>query len=115
MKHLIAGCCLSAVLSMGACAGAWFFLLRPPALVTFDMKGTMNAFIRQSAKLQLTDEQRHQLLSRFDRNLTAAAEGYAREHHAAVLVAPAAVTGLPDATPDIQARLASLMKGTAPQ
>ncbi|WP_275555790.1 TrbI F-type domain-containing protein [Mixta sp. Marseille-Q2659] len=114
-KHLVAGCSLSVVLSVGACAAAWFFWLKPPTLVTFDMKGTTNALIRQSATLDLTDEQRRALLRRFDRSVTTATAEYATERGAAILVSPAVVTGLPDATPEIQARLAELMKATPQQ
>lgn len=113
-RFIVTSCGLSVALSVGACAAAWNFWLRPPLLVSFDMKGTLNAFIRQSAKLDLTDDQRHQLMSRFDRNITAATTEYAGAHGAAVLVSPAVVAGLPDATPEIQARLAERMKsGTA--
>lgn len=114
-KHLALGCSLSVALSVGACVAAWFFWLKPPTLVTFDMKGTTNALIRQSAKLDLTDDQRRALLRRFDRNVITAAAEYATEHDAAILVSPAVVTGLPDATPEIQARLAELMKADNPQ
>jgi conjugal transfer pilin signal peptidase TrbI len=101
----------SVLLSIGVCAAAWFLWLKPPVLVTFDMKGTTNALIRQSAKLDLTDEQRRSLLTRFDQSVTTATVEYAASHGAAILVTPAVVTGLPDATPEIQARLAELMKG----
>lgn len=113
-KHLVAGCGLSVVLSVGVCAAAWFLWLKPPALATFDMKGTTNALIRQSAKLDLTDDQRRALLTRFDRSVTTATTEYASEHGAAILVSPAVVTGLPDATPEIQVRLAELMKASNP-
>ena len=109
------GCGLSVLLSVGACAGAWFLWLKPPELVTFDMKGTTNALIRQSAKLDLNDEQRRALLTRFDESVTTASAEYAASHGAAILVSPAVVTGLPDATPDIQARLAELMKAGSPK
>ena len=114
-KHLVTGCGLSVALSVGACAAAWFLWLKPPALVTFDMRGTTNALIRQTAKLDLNDDQRKALLTRFDRSVTTATAEYASEHGAAILVSPAVVTGLPDATPEIQARLAELMKAGNPQ
>ncbi|MFZ4216144.1 TrbI F-type domain-containing protein [Pantoea endophytica] len=114
-KHLLAGCGLSVALSVGACATAWLLWLKPPALVTFDMKGTTNALIRQTAKLDLTDDQRKALLTRFDRSVTTATAEYARDNDAVILVSPAVVTGLTDATPEIQARLAVLMKAGNPQ
>ncbi|WP_350262703.1 TrbI F-type domain-containing protein (plasmid) [Pantoea sp. BJ2] len=116
LKQTVTCIATSMLLSVGLCAGAWYLWLKPPALVTFDMKGTTNALIRQTAKLDLTDDQRKALLTRFDRSVTTATAEYASEHGAAILVSPAVVTGLPDATPEIQARLAELMKaGNPPQ
>lgn len=112
-RHLVITGAASVALSLGLCAAAWTFWLKPPTLVTFDLKGTMNAFIRQSAKMPLDDDQRHQLLSRFDKSLTTVTAQYAEAHNAGVLVSAAAVSGLPDATPEIQARLAEAMKGSA--
>ncbi|WP_052130597.1 type-F conjugative transfer system protein TrbI [Erwinia typographi] len=106
---------LSVLISLVCCCAAWFYLLRPPVLVTFDMKGTVNAFIRQSAKLELDDAQRRQLLTRFDRNMNAVTLEYAQQHHASILVSAAAVRGVPDVTADIRTRLASAMQEkTAP-
>ncbi|QDY44265.1 TrbI F-type domain-containing protein [Candidatus Pantoea soli] len=115
LKQSAACIAASILISVGACAAAWSLWLKPPALVTFDMKGTTNALIRQTAKLDLTDDQRKALLTRFDRSVTTATAEYASEHGAAILVSPAVVTGLPDATPEIQARLAELMKAGNPQ
>ncbi|UIL55067.1 MULTISPECIES: TrbI F-type domain-containing protein [Pantoea] len=116
LKQSAACIAASMLLSVSVCAAAWFLWLKPPALVTFDMKGTTNALIRQTAKLDLNDDQRKALLTRFDRSVTTATAEYASEHGAAILVSPAVVTGLPDATPEIQARLAELMKaGNPPQ
>jgi len=110
LKQTLTCIAASALLSVGACSAAWFLWLKPPQLVTFDMKDTTNTLIRQAAKLDLTEDQRHALLSRFDRSVTAATDEYAREHDTAILVSPAVITGLPDATPEIQVRLADLMK-----
>jgi len=106
---------LSVLITLACCSAAWFFLLRPPVLVSFDMKGTVNAFMRQSAKLELDDAQRRQLLTRFDRNMTAVTREYAQQHHVSILVSAAAVSGVPDVTPDIRANLATAMQeNTAP-
>ena len=115
MKQTVACALASMLLSVGACAAVWFLWLKPPELVTFDMKGTTNALIRQTAKLDLTDDQRKALLTRFDRSVTTATAEYARDNDAVILVSPAVVTGLTDATPEIQARLAVLMKAGNPQ
>lgn len=104
---------ISVLLSLVCAWAAWFWLLRPPVLVTFDMKGTVNAFIRQSAKLELDDAGRRQLLRRFDRNMTAVTREYAQQHHVSILVSAAAVSGVPDVTPDIRARLATAMQEQA--
>ncbi|WP_158785025.1 TrbI F-type domain-containing protein [Pantoea sp. BAV 3049] len=102
---------VSAVVSLACAWAAWYWLLRPPVLVTFDMKGTVNAFIRQSAKLELDDTRRRQLLRRFDQNMTVVTREYAQQHHVSILVSAAAVSGVPDVTPDIRSRLATAMQG----
>lgn len=109
-KSVVLAVVLSVLLSTGISAAISQYLLKPPGMVTFDMKNTMNAFIRQSAKMDLTEEQRRQLLARFDRGLTTVTRDYAQEKHVAIVVSPAVVTGLPDATPEIQSRLAAAMK-----
>lgn len=106
---------LSVLLSSGISTAVSQYLLKPPGLVTFDMKNTMNAFIRQSAKMDLTDAQRRQLMARFDSGLTAVTRDYARENKVAIVVSPAVVTGLPDATAEIQSRLAAAMKQSSGQ
>ncbi|QHM74025.1 TrbI F-type domain-containing protein [Mixta intestinalis] len=100
----------SVLMSVTICMTVWFIWFKPPAMVTFDIKGTTNAFLRQSAKLNLNSDERRQILTRFDHSVITATREYADEHHVAILVSPAVVTGLPDATPEIQARLAELMK-----
>ncbi|MEA5105695.1 TrbI F-type domain-containing protein [Pantoea sp. S18] len=109
-KQTVTCAATSTLLSVATCAVVWFLWLKQPALVTFDMKGTTNALIRQIAKLDLTDEQRQALITRFDQSVTTATAEYAASHGAAIMVSPAVVTGLPDATPEIQGRLAELMK-----
>ena len=109
-QHPLVTVLLSVLITLACCYAAWFYLLRPPVLVTFDMKGTVNAFIRQSAKLELDDAARRQLLTRFDRNMTAVTRAYAQQHHASLLVSAAAVSGVPDATADIRAELARAMQ-----
>lgn len=109
-KPVVLAFVLSVVLSTGISAAVSQYLLKPPGLVTFDMKNTMNAFIRQSAKMDLTEEQRRQLMVRFDHGLTAVTRDFAKEKKVAIVVSPAIVTGLPDATPEIQSRLAAAMK-----
>ncbi|MBP2199062.1 TrbI F-type domain-containing protein [Pantoea cypripedii] len=111
--HLMMTGTFAVLTSLTLCVAAWFFLLQPPGLVTFDMKATVNAFIRQSTGLDLTDEQRQQLVRRFNQSLFAVTDTYAKQHRVAILVSPAVVTGLPDATREIQARLAIEMNNAA--
>jgi conjugal transfer pilin signal peptidase TrbI len=114
LRHLVLTGLCSALANLGLCTALWLMFLRPPGVVAFDMKGTMNAFIRQSAGLELTDEQRKQLVARFNRQLTSVTEQYAREHRVSILVSPAAVAGVPDVTRDIQAQLAREMQAGDP-
>lgn len=109
LRHLVLTGALSVLLNLGLSATLWFGLLRPPAMVTFDLRGTMDAFITQSARLDLTDEQRHRLLIRFNHGLASVTTQYALDEHVSILVSPAVVTGLPDATPAIRQRLAQVM------
>lgn len=109
-KAVVFAVCLSVLLSTGISAAVCQYLLKPPGLVTFDMKNTLNAFMRQSAKMDLTEDQRRQLFNRFDSGIKAVTRDYAKENGVGIVVSAAAVSGLPDATPEIQARLATVMK-----
>ncbi|MEN4051968.1 type-F conjugative transfer system protein TrbI [Serratia marcescens] len=110
IKQLVITVLLSALLTLGTAVVIWECWLKPPTLVSFDMKGTTDQFLVQSAKLNLTNEQRDVLLGRFNRKLTQVIERWSAEHHQLVIVRPAAVSGVDDVTPQIRHELAQAMK-----
>jgi conjugal transfer pilin signal peptidase TrbI len=110
IKQLMVTVLLSSLLTLGAGVAAWECWLKPPTLVSFDLKGTTDQFLVQSAKLNLTNEQRDVLLGRFNRNLTQVIDRWSAEHHQLVIVRPAAVSGMEDVSPQIRHELALAMK-----
>ncbi|EPC6177111.1 TPA: TrbI F-type domain-containing protein [Serratia marcescens] len=110
IKELIITTVLSALLTLGAGVAAWECWLKPPTLVSFDLKGTTNQFLVQSAKLDLSNDQRDVLLGRFNQKLTQVIERWSVENHQLVIVRAAAVSGVTDVTPQIRHELAIAMK-----
>ncbi|BAO37015.1 MULTISPECIES: TrbI F-type domain-containing protein [Serratia] len=110
IKELIITTLLSALLTLGGSVVIWECWLKPPTLVSFDLKGTTDQFLVQSAKLNLSNEQRDALLGRFNRKLTLVIDRWSAEHHQLVIVRPAAVSGVEDVTPQIRHELALAMK-----
>lgn len=100
---------LSCVLSGFICLILWSVWLKPPEIVSFDLKSTTNKFLLQSAKLTLTDEQRQSLVQRFNKALTETVQDYAATNNVVVIVQPASVAGIKDVTPQIRTQLSRAM------
>ncbi|EFD1638959.1 TrbI F-type domain-containing protein [Klebsiella pneumoniae] len=103
---LIIVSCLVSIIVLFVLWSAW---LKPPVIVSFDIKSTTNKFLLQSAKLTLTDEQRKDLVQRFNKALTDTLADYAAENNVVVIVQPAAVSGIQDVTPQIRTQLSKAM------
>lgn len=103
---LIIVTCLVSIIVLFVLWSAW---LKPPVIVSFDIKSTTNKFLLQSAKLTLTDEQRKDLVQRFNKALTDTLADYAAENNVVVIVQPAAVAGIQDVTPQIRTQLSKAM------
>ncbi|MEW5115266.1 TrbI F-type domain-containing protein [Citrobacter freundii] len=103
---LIMVSCLVSIIVLFVLWSAW---LKPPVIVSFDIKSTTNKFLLQSAKLTLTDEQRKDLVQRFNKALTDTLADYAAENNVVVIVQPAAVSGIQDVTPQIRTQLSKAM------
>lgn len=73
-----------------------------PTVVVFDMKGTVDLFIQQSAQLQLDESKAKALTARFNVALTDSLGDWQAAHNAIVLVKPAVMSPLPDITADIR-------------
>lgn len=90
-----------------------WLLTRPapqPAIVAFDMKGTLDQFLAQSASQSLTEAQSMQLAERFSAALDASLNDYQHAHQALILVSPSVVRGAPDITLTIQRDIAARMR-----
>ncbi|THD53510.1 type-F conjugative transfer system protein TrbI [Enterobacteriaceae bacterium ML5] len=81
-----------------------------PVTVAFDMKGTVDQFMTQTAQHQLTQEQSDALTLRFTTALDASLKDYQHRHDALILVAPSVVSGVKDITADIQRDVARQMR-----
>ena len=105
---------LSVALLIALNLGATTWLLtRPapaPAIVAFDMKGTLDQFLAQSASQSLTETQGEQLAERFSAALEASLSDYQHAHQALILVSPSVVRGAPDITLTIQQDIAARMR-----
>lgn len=78
--------------------------------VVFDMKGTIDLFMQQSAKKQLDENSARVLTTRFDQALKASLNEWQQMHDDLILVPPAVVMPVLDITPQIQADIAHRMQ-----
>ena len=74
-----------------------------PEVVVFDMKGTVDLFMQQSAQLQLDEDKARVLTTRFNTSLSA--------HNAIILVKPAVMSPQRDITNEIRADIARRTQG----
>jgi conjugal transfer pilin signal peptidase TrbI len=81
-----------------------------PVTVAFDMKGTVDQFMTQTAQHQLTQGQSDALTLSFTTALDASLKDYQHRHDALILVAPSVVSGVKDITADIQRDVARQMR-----
>lgn len=79
--------------------------------VVFDMKGTIDLFMQQSAKQQLDENSAKAMTTRFNRALKESLDAWQQSHNALVLVPPAVVMPQRDITQEIQADIAQRMQG----
>lgn len=78
--------------------------------VVFDMKGTIDLFMQQSAKKQLDENSARVLTTRFDQALKASLNDWQQAHGDLILVPPAVVMPVLDITPQIQSDIAHRMQ-----
>ncbi|QOI58097.1 type-F conjugative transfer system protein TrbI [Rouxiella badensis] len=83
-----------------------------PEVVKFDMKGTVNSFMSQTAgiKTTLSKEQMDQMVSRFNQAMQGSIDDYANANNVIVVVSPAIVGGARDITDEIRNSIATKMK-----
>lgn len=102
---LIASSLLIALLIVSA--QHWLF--PPPNIITFDIKKTTDRFLVQVSKLNLTDEQKDQLIERYNTTLERVLEKNSKSN-TVILVNSAVMAGAVDKTADIQQQIAEVMK-----
>lgn len=79
-------------------------------VVVFDMKGTVDLFMQQSAQLQMDESKGRLLTTRFNAALTASLDAWQAAHNAIILVKPAVMSPQTDITAEIQQDIARRVK-----
>ncbi|MDF8326975.1 type-F conjugative transfer system protein TrbI [Aeromonas salmonicida] len=106
---------LAVLTTLNLAATGWLALHRTPTPVAFDMKGTIDQFMEQSASQSLTEAQSKQLVARFTQALDASLSAWQQEHRALILVTPSVVRGADDITRTIQHDIAIRMRAQLAQ
>ncbi|EHV9142510.1 type-F conjugative transfer system protein TrbI [Salmonella enterica] len=83
-----------------------YIKLTAPEIVVFDMKGTIDLFMQQSAQLQLDEDKAKALTTRFNMAMSDSLDEWQTSHNAIILVKPASVSPLPDITTEIRSDIA---------
>ncbi|QOV66477.1 type-F conjugative transfer system protein TrbI (plasmid) [Kosakonia pseudosacchari] len=81
-----------------------------PEVVTFDMKGTWDIFMQQSAQQKLDEEKAKALVTRFNRAMSDSLSDWQNKHNVIILVQPAVVSTQQDITTDIRNDIAVRMQ-----
>ena len=100
------------VFAVGVVCFLWGEALTPSAIkiVSFDLKQTNRDFIQQASHAHLAHPEMTALSKRFARAIQVATAAYAENHHVAILVKGAVVSGANDVTPAIQSLISLRMK-----
>lgn len=100
------------LLSQMVMSGIFWWVVKSgtPEVVTFDMKGTMDIFIQQSAQQNLDEARAKQLVARFNGAMVSSLADWQQKHNAVILVQPAVVSMQQDITTDIREDIALRMK-----
>jgi len=97
------------ILCINAAVTSLLISWRTPAVVSFDMKKTLDQFTAQAAAQSLDEPQTKALTERFMTSLNAELQDWQHRHDALILVTPAVVSGTADITNEIQTGVAYRM------
>lgn len=97
------------ILCMNAAVTTLLIHWRMPAVVSFDMKKTLDQFTEQAGARSLDETQMTALTERFMTSLNAELQDWQHRHDALILVTPAVVSGAADITDEIQSGVAHRM------
>lgn len=103
------GLVVLAVTALNAAVTSTMISLRAPAIVSFDMKTTIDRFTDQATNQELNESEMGLLTNRFTYSLNKALADYQERHSALILVKPAVVSGVPDITTEIQGDISHRM------
>lgn len=103
------GLVVLAVTALNAAVTSAMISWRAPAIVSFDMKTTIDQFTEQASERELKEGELELLTSRFTYSLNQALTDYQARHSGLILVKPAVVSGMPDITAEIQGDISQRM------
>ncbi|MDI3141481.1 type-F conjugative transfer system protein TrbI [Enterobacter kobei] len=90
----------------------WIYMkTTEPEIVVFDMKGTVDLFMQQSAQLQLDENRAKAMTQQFNAALTGSLDAWQSSHNAIILVKPAVMSPQRDITNEIRADIARRTQG----
>ncbi|MBW4241088.1 type-F conjugative transfer system protein TrbI [Enterobacter roggenkampii] len=90
----------------------WIYMkTTEPEIVVFDMKGTVDLFMQQSAQLQLDENRAKSMTQQFNAALTGSLDAWQSSHNAIILVKPAVMSPQRDITNEIRADIARRTQG----
>ena len=90
----------------------WIYMKNTePEIVVFDMKGTVDLFMQQSAQLQLDENRAKAMTQQFNAALTGSLDAWQSSHNAIVLVKPAVMSPQRDITNEVRADIARRILG----
>ncbi|HHU0722002.1 TPA: type-F conjugative transfer system protein TrbI [Enterobacter hormaechei subsp. oharae] len=90
----------------------WIYMKNTePEIVVFDMKGTVDLFMQQSAQLQLDENRAKAMTQQFNAALTGSLDAWQSSHNAIVLVKPAVMSPQRDITNEVRADIARGIQG----
>lgn len=90
------------IVSVSALSALATHRMLAPAIVSFDVKATLNTYHQQLLKKPLSLDEQTDRLSQFATIMNEEVERYSVSNNRIVIVSAAVVTGTADITPDIQ-------------
>ena len=88
-----------------------YIFFSPSKLVSFDIKGTTNTFLKQVASLNINEEQKNAMVKRYNVALDSVIKEYESENYIVFVKDAVVSSNLDDKTNEIQKKIAQKMKG----
>ena len=88
-----------------------YLFFSPSKLVSFDIKGTTNTFLKQVASLNIDEEQKNAMVKRYNVALDSVIKEYESKNYIVFVKDAVVSSNLDDKTNEIQKKIAQKMKG----